>query len=34
MQLINGEALEEMAKLPDKSIDMILAYLPYWTTKI
>ena len=30
--LINGECLEEMKKLPDKSIDMILCDLPYGTT--
>lgn len=32
MQLINGETIEEMKKLPDESIDMILADLPYGTT--
>lgn len=32
VELINGETLEEMAKLPDKSIDMILCDLPYGTT--
>jgi len=30
--LINGECLEEMRKLPDSSIDMILCDLPYGTT--
>lgn len=33
MKLINGETLQEMSKLPDKSIDMILADLPYGTTR-
>lgn len=33
MKLINGETLTEMSKLPDQSIDMILADLPYGTTK-
>ena len=28
-QLINGDCLEEMAKLKDKSIDMVLADIPY-----
>lgn len=32
MKLINGETIEEMKKLPDHSIDMILADLPYGTT--
>ena len=32
MKLIKGEALEEMAKLPDKSIDLILTDPPYGTT--
>jgi len=31
-KLIQGEALEEMAKLPDKSIDLILTDPPYGTT--
>ena len=30
--LINGECLEEMRKLPDSSVDMILCDLPYGTT--
>ena len=30
--LINGDCLVEMKKIPDKSIDMILADLPYGTT--
>ena len=30
---ITGECLEEMEKLPDKSIDLILCDLPYGTTK-
>lgn len=29
MRLINGDCLVEMAKIPDKSIDMILCDLPY-----
>ncbi len=33
MKLINGDTIEEMSKLEDKSIDMILADLPYGTTK-
>lgn len=32
MQLIHGDCLEEMKKIPDKSIDMILCDLPYGTT--
>lgn len=32
MQLIHGNCLEEMSNIPDKSIDMILADLPYGTT--
>lgn len=32
MKLINGECIEEMKKLEDKSIDMILCDLPYGTT--
>jgi len=31
--LICGETLEEMTRLPDKSIDMILCDLPYGTTR-
>ena len=31
-QVIHGDCLEEMKKIPDKSIDMILADLPYGTT--
>lgn len=30
--LLNGDTLEQMAKLPDKSVDMILADLPYGMT--
>ena len=30
--LICGDCLAEMAKLPDKSIDMVLCDLPYGTT--
>ena len=33
MELIHGDCLEEMKKIPDKSIDMILCDLPYGTTK-
>lgn len=33
MKLINGDTIEEMSKLEDKSIDMILADLPYGTTR-
>lgn len=33
VKLINGETLYEMSNIPDKSIDMILADLPYGTTK-
>ncbi len=32
IQLIQGDCLVEMAKIPDKSIDMILCDLPYGTT--
>lgn len=32
MQLLNGDCLEIMPTLPDKSVDMILADLPYGTT--
>ena len=32
MELIQGDCLEEMAKLPDNSIDMILTDAPYGTT--
>ncbi|QIL49879.1 site-specific DNA-methyltransferase [Weissella coleopterorum] len=32
MKLIHGDTLDEMAKLPNNSIDMILADLPYGTT--
>lgn len=31
--IVNGECLEEMDKIPDKSIDMILCDLPYGTTQ-
>ena len=34
MKLINGDTIQEMAKLPDNSIDMILADLPYGTTAL
>jgi len=32
MELILGDCLEEMKKIPDKSIDLILSDLPYGTT--
>lgn len=32
MQLINGDCLEVMKTIPDKSVDMILCDLPYGTT--
>ena len=32
MELIHGDCLEEMKKIPNKSIDMILCDLPYGTT--
>ena len=32
MKLIHGDCLEEMAKLPDNSIDMVLTDPPYGTT--
>jgi site-specific DNA-methyltransferase (adenine-specific) len=31
--LIHGECLEEMAKLPDASVDMVMCDLPYGTTQ-
>lgn len=40
MKLINGECLEEMKKMPDKSVDLFICDLPYgetncsWDTKI
>lgn len=33
MELIHGDCLEEMKKIPDRSIDLILCDLPYGTTK-
>lgn len=33
MKLLNGDCLEFMKEIPDKSIDMILCDLPYGTTK-
>ena len=33
MKLINGETIQEMAKLPDHSIDLILCDLPYQVTQ-
>lgn len=32
-EIIQGDTIEEMRKLPDKSVDMILADLPYGTTQ-
>lgn len=32
MQLIHGDCLQEMKKIPDHSVDLILADLPYGTT--
>lgn len=32
VQLINGDTIQKMSKLPDQSIDIILADLPYGTT--
>lgn len=31
--VIQGETLEEMAKIPDNSIDMVLVDLPYGNTQ-
>ena len=31
-KLLNGDCLELMKKIPDKSVDMILCDLPYGTT--
>ena len=33
IKLLNGDCLELMKDIPDKSIDMILCDLPYGTTK-
>lgn len=33
MQLMKGDCLEEMKKIPDGSVDMILCDLPYGTTR-
>jgi site-specific DNA-methyltransferase (adenine-specific) len=33
IDLIHGECLEKMAKLPDKSVDMVMCDLPYGTTQ-
>lgn len=33
MELIHWECLEEMGKMSDRSIDIIICDLPYWTTK-
>ena len=32
MQLLNGDCLEIMKEIPDKSVDMILCDPPYGTT--
>lgn len=32
MQLFNGDCLEVMKSIPDKSVDMVLCDLPYGTT--
>lgn len=32
IELINGDCLQEMAKIPDGSVDMVLCDLPYGTT--
>ena len=32
VELINGDCLEEMKKIPDGSVDMILCDLPYGTS--
>ena len=32
IELIQGDCLEKMKDIPDKSIDMILCDLPYGTT--
>jgi DNA modification methylase len=34
IKLIQGDCLEKMKDIPDKSIDMILADLPYGTTGV
>lgn len=33
MKLLNGDCMQLMKQIPDKSIDMILCDLPYGTTK-
>ena len=33
MKLLNGDCLELMKDIPDKSIDLILCDLPYGTTQ-
>ena len=33
-KLYNGDCLEVMKDIPDKSVDMILCYLPYGTLKL
>lgn len=33
IKLIKGDCLEKMKDIPDKSIDMVLCYLPYGTTQ-
>lgn len=34
MRLINGDTIEEMKKLPDNAVDMVLCDLPYGTTPL
>lgn len=34
MQLFNGDCLDIMKQIPDRSIDMILCDLPYGTTGV
>jgi len=33
MEIFNGDCLEVMSNIPDKTIDMILCDLPYGTTQ-
>ena len=33
MKLLNGDCLEIMQTIPEKSVDMILSDLPYGTTR-
>ena len=32
-QIFNADCIEQMKSIPDNSIDFILCYLPYGTTK-